>query len=130
MSMFPSPLKALTAVRGATTLVSDTPKEYEQAVIQLIQEMITLNHFEESDLLNIFFTVTSDLHSANPARITRTHFGWNKTPMMCSLEPDVTGHPPFCIRVMFQYQASSEHLPARPLYLNDAKSLRPDLSQF
>ncbi len=126
MSHSPFSEKILVAVRGATTLSSDGPEIYEQEVIQLVQELVRLNGFKESDILNIFFTVTPDLHSANPARIVRHYFDWVKTPMMCSLEPDVIGLPPFCVRVLFQYYALADEPCPRPLYLNQAKSLRPD----
>ena len=67
----------LTAIRGATTAKGNTDSLIRDVVIELIQELITLNHLKEEDIISITFTVTKDLNSCFPASIARKHFNFD-----------------------------------------------------
>lgn len=118
----------LLAVRGATTLAEDDCHLYAQELTALVRELLSANDIREEDMLNIFFTVTPDLHSDNPARIVREHFKFDRAPMLCAMEPEVIDMQPRCIRVLIQFFSSRTAEQVQPIYLNDASRLRPDLS--
>lgn len=124
----PSPLPVLRAVRGATQLPADTPQAYAHELTRLMQDLIAANDLAEDDVLTVFFTVTPDLHSDNPARVVREAFQWAQAPMFCSVEPDVAGFPPRCVRVLIQFYSLRAQRDCRPCYHNGAAALRPDLA--
>ncbi len=121
------PARNLLAVRGATTLAEDDAHLYRQELAALVRELLERNHIREQDLLNIFFTVTPDLRSDNPARIVREHFSFDRVPMMCALEPEVIDMQPRCVRILLQFFGDMPAERVCPVYLNDARHLRPDL---
>ena len=61
----------LTAIRGATTSEGNSDAFIKKAVIELIQELISLNNLEQENIISITFTVTKDLTSCFPAAIAR-----------------------------------------------------------
>ena len=62
----------LTIFRGATTAKDNSVKEIENAVVELVEELISRNNIIVNNLLSITFTVTSDLNACFPASIART----------------------------------------------------------
>ena len=71
MSEKTNPNPYLTAIRGATTAKGNKDYLIRDVVIELIQELITLNHLKEENIISITFTVTKDLNSCFPASIAR-----------------------------------------------------------
>lgn len=116
----------LCAVRGATTAEDDSPEAIEAAVKELLEHLIGSNGIEEPDVVNVLMTVTGDIHSASPPRISRILLDWQSTPFFCSVEPDIQGYPPFCIRYLIQFYSSKPKTEIRPAYLRGAAALRPD----
>ena len=57
----------ITIIRGATTATGNSAKEIEDAVVELINELISRNNLTESNLLSITFTATKDLNACFPA---------------------------------------------------------------
>ena len=51
----------ITAIRGATTSSGNTFKDIENAVVELIDELILRNSLDPKKILSITFTVTKDL---------------------------------------------------------------------
>ena len=68
----------LTALRGATTTNGDTDFFIKDAVIELIQELITRNDLNQENIISITFTVTKDLTSCFPASIARKYFNFDR----------------------------------------------------
>lgn len=120
----------LCAVRGAVDVASDTPEAITSAVAQLMQGLILQNQLTPKQAVAIFFTVTPDLHSANPAWAFRRvieNKAWEQVPLLCSQEPIVSGMMEKVVRVLIQWYPEQEGLKPCPVYLGQTVSLRPDL---
>ena len=61
----------ITFIRGATTATGNTIKEIEDAVVELIDELISRNNLLKTNLLSITFTSTKDLDACFSASIAR-----------------------------------------------------------
>lgn len=118
----------LRAIRGAITVERDEKGEIHRQVGHLLQTMLEKNQLDPSDLVLAFFTATPDLTSAFPASAAR-QVGLTQVPLMGAQELAVEGAPPRCVRVMLlaEGKAREAELPARHIYLGEAKNLRPDL---
>jgi chorismate mutase len=116
-------------VRGATTVTSNTRDEILSATTQLLAVMIRLNGIEPEDVGSALFTVTKDLDAEFPALAAR-RLGWMNVPLMCSYEIDVAGSLPRCIRILINWNTNKAQKEIVHTYINDAKQLRPDLSQL
>ena len=73
----------LVGVRGATMLKENKAAEMKQAVIELLNEMISKNSIDNNDLVSIIFTTTEDLNCAFPAASAR-EIGLGDVPLLCS----------------------------------------------
>lgn len=123
----PSVTTRIRAVRGATTVPQDTPEAIQAALDTLITELRQKNGFSEETVLNILMTVTQDIHSTSPARCVRELLGWQHTAILCALEPDIEGFPPYCLRLLIQFETDRPASQLVHVYQNDARQLRPDL---
>ena len=65
-------------IRGATTASGNSVKEIEDAVVELINELISRNNMIKANLLSITFTATKDLDACFPASIARKCNGLEK----------------------------------------------------
>ena len=115
----------LTAIRGATTSKGDTDQFIKDAVIELIQELITSNHLKEENIISITFTVTRDLTSCFPASIARKYFNFNLVAFLDCQQMFVPNDINFCIRLLALVYLDSDRKPIHP-YLNESSKLRPD----
>lgn len=115
------------AVRGAVTLSEDSPRAMEESLEELWSALMKENHLHYSDIINVFFTLTTDIHAANPARVTRKMMGWDMVAMLCSTEPEIRGFPGLCVRVLVQFETDRPVDRLHHVYLRGAASLRPDL---
>ena len=115
----------LIAIRGATTSKGDTNVFIKEAVIELIQELITLNKLNEEDIISITFTVTNDLTSCFPAAIARKYFNLNSVAFLDCQQMFVPDDIDFCIRLLALVNLESNRNPLHP-YLNGSSKLRPD----
>lgn len=117
----------LRAVRGATVVSADERDLLCDAVVELLTEMTTGNGIATEDIVSVFFTLTADLRSEFPARAARALEGWREIPMLCTVEIDVPGSLPKCIRVLMHVYSNRARDEIRHVYLGDARQLRPDL---
>ena len=115
----------LTAIRGATTTKGDTVAFIEAAVIELIQELISLNNLKQENIISITFTVTKDLTSCFPASIARKFFNFDSVAFIDCQQMYVPKDINFCIRLMALVNLRSDRKPIHP-YLNESSRLRPD----
>ncbi|MBY0449129.1 MAG: chorismate mutase [Cyanobacteria bacterium] len=127
----------LKAVRGATTIPTATPLEgdprqvYRDALLSLVKILLEKNHIASEQILSVFFTVTPDLTAYSPAKIVREAMGWDTVAIMCAQEPVIEDFPDRCVRILIQWEPSSQEAAAQPVshaYLNNAAGLRPDWS--
>ncbi len=114
------------AVRGATTVESNTSDEIIRGAKELLSLVIDTNKIEKEDIISIIFTVTHDLNAAFPAAAAR-QLGYTDIALMCMNEINVPGSPEKCIRIMLHFNSEKPNSEIKNIYLNGAKVLRPDL---
>ena len=115
----------LTALRGATTTKGDTDFFIKDAVIELIQELITQNDLNQENIISITFTVTKDLTSCFPASIARRYFNFDKVALLDCQQMFVPNDINFCIRILALVYLESDKESVHP-YLKESAKLRPD----
>ena len=115
----------LTAIRGATTAKGDSDIFIKDAVVELIQELITLNNLKQEHIISITFTVTKDLTACFPASIARKFFNFDSIAFLDCQQMFVPHDINFCIRLMALVNLRSDRQPVHP-YLNESSKLRPD----
>jgi len=114
------------ALRGATTVDADEPSLIEQAVVEVLGELLARNGLTEQDCISILFTVTPDLVSAFPATAARLG-GFGEVPLICAQEIPVPGATPRCIRVLLHVHTPRSRAELHHVYLRGAQGLRDDL---
>ncbi|HEX3010776.1 MAG TPA: chorismate mutase [Syntrophomonadaceae bacterium] len=113
-------------IRGAITIEADTASNVLEAVTLLLQTINTENDLVADDISSILFTATRDIKSIYPARAARD-LGWDKVPLLCFQEMDVTNSLPMCIRVLVNINTSKTNDQIKHVYLRKAVALRPDI---
>lgn len=116
-------------VRGATVAETNTSEDILTAARQLLALMIRLNGIESEDVASAIFTVTPDLDAEFPAFAAR-QLGWIHVPLLCSYEINVPGSLKGCVRILVNWNTPKSQSEIVHVYIKDAKSLRPDLSQL
>ncbi len=114
-------------IRGAITVLANTPEEIEKATVELINEILAQNSITTEDIAFAIFTLTKDLNSAFPAKFARLSCGFNQVPMMCYQELDVPNSIRMCLRVLFTINTDKTQKEIKHIYLKGAKALRTDL---
>jgi chorismate mutase len=116
------------ALRGATTVESDTPSLIDERTQEMMSLLMSRNELVADEVISILFSVTSDVVSRNPATATRA-MGLTDVPLIGVQEAYVEGYLPLCIRVMLHIETSSSRPRSsmRHVFLHGAKVLRPDL---
>ena len=115
----------LTAIRGAITSDGNTDKYIKIAVVELINEFISLNNIQKENIISITFTVTQDLTACFPASIARRHFHFDSVSFLDCQQMFVPNDIKFCIRMMALVNLKSNQKPVHP-YLKGSSKLRPD----
>lgn len=117
----------IRGIRGATTIDQDQGQQIIEATQELLQIMIEKNQLETEDIASVLFTTTSDIKSAFPALAAR-NLGWDKVPLMCCQEIEVSGSLPLCIRILMHVNTNKKQAEMKHIYLKEARKLRADLS--
>ena len=115
----------LKFIRGATTASGNSVEEIEDAVVELINELISRNNLIKTNLLSITFTATKDLDACFPASIARKYNGLDSVAFLDCQQMYVTNDVDFCIRVMAQVLLP-KNKPVNHPYLRGASKLRSD----
>lgn len=115
-------------VRGATMLEKNDATEMNEAVIELLQEILNKNDIKNNDLISIFFTSTKDLDCAFPAAAARK-LGLGDVPLICSQEIDVPNAPSKVVRLLMHINTNLNRDEIKHVYLRGAEVLRQDLAQ-
>lgn len=119
---------AVRALRGATTIDSDTSDDVRERTIALLEQMIERNGVEHDDIISVLFTATDDIHSLFPASAARD-IGFGDIPLICARELDIVGATPLCIRVLMHITTDRSRSELRHVYLEGASGLRDDLPE-
>ena len=112
-------------IRGATTASGNSVSEIEDAVLELINELISRNNLIKTNLFSITFTATKDLDACFPASIARKYIGLDSVAFLDCQQMYVSNDVNFCIRIMAQVLLPSKN-PIKHPYLRGASKLRPD----
>jgi chorismate mutase len=99
-----------------------------QAVAELIYQMLNRNKVSEDAVISIFLTGTSDLTCAFPAAGIRLH-GLTDVPLMCAQEMNVDGALERVVRIMAQVETDQNRSEVEHVYLRGAEVLRADLAK-
>ena len=113
------------AIRGATTSIGNTLKEIEDAVVELINELILRNSLDPKKILSITFTVTKDLDACFPASIARKRFELDSVAFLDCQQMYLPNDIDFCIRLMAFVILPANSSINHP-YLRGASKLRTD----
>lgn len=114
-------------IRGATTITNNTEEDILACTKQLLEEMITHNRVEPTDVSHVFISVTEEIDAVFPAKALREFVGWTYVPVMCMREIPVQGSLPKCIRIMMVTQTKLAQHDIHHAFQNEAVKLRPDL---
>ena len=112
-------------IRGATTASGNSIKEIEDAVVELIDELISRNNLIKKNLLSITFTATKDLDACFPASIARKCNGLDSVAFLDCQQMYVSNDVNFCIRILAQVLLPPNN-PINHPYLRGASKLRSD----
>ena len=112
-------------IRGATTATGNSFKELEDAVVELIDELISRNNLINENILSITFTTTKDLDVCFPASIARKFNGLDLVAFLDCQQMYVPNDVDFCIRIMAQVLLPPNISLKHP-YLRGASKLRAD----
>ena len=115
----------ITFVRGATTATGNSVREIEDAVVELIDELISRNNLIKKNLLSITFTSTKDLDACFPASIARKCNELDSVAFLDCQQMHVSNDVNFCIRIMAQVLLPPNFTIQHP-YLRGASKLRTD----
>jgi chorismate mutase len=117
----------LRGFRGATHLQADDAIEMEEAVSELVAEILRRNDLHTEALVSMFLTNTPDLHCAFPAAAVR-RAGLTDVPLLCAAEIDVVGAMPRVVRVMLHAESDLSRGDVQHVYLRGTEELRRDIS--
>ena len=112
-------------IRGATTASGNSVREIEDAVVELIDELISRNNLIKTNLLSMIFTTTKDLDACFPASIARKCNELDSVAFLDCQQMYVSNDVDFCIRIMAQVLFPPNY-PVKHTYLRGAAKLRTD----
>ena len=115
----------ITSIRGATTASGNSVEEIEDAVVELMDELISRNNLIKKNLISITFTATKDLDACFPASVARKCIGLDSVAFLDCQQMHVANDVDFCIRIMAQVLLPLNN-PIKHPYLRGASKLRPD----
>ena len=115
----------LWAVRGAVQAERNDAESILAAAEVVVRELLERNRLSPDRVVSVFFTCTDDLDAEFPAVAAR-RLGLDRVPLMCGREMPVRGAMERVIRVLAQYYAPYDHVPAHA-YIGAAQALRSDL---
>ncbi len=114
------------AIRGATTARDNTVEAIVTATRELLTQIVHANKLSADEVVSAVFTVTPDLTAAFPSRAARDH-GWTRVALLDAQAPAVRGDLARCIRVLILLNRDAPADSVHPIYLEAARTLRPDL---
>lgn len=116
----------MIAIRGATTIDSNTAQEIKNASAELFSEVINRNNVNLGDIVSIIFSCTKDITKAFPGKFIREDFNLNDVAIMHFNEMEVEGSLPLCIRIMVMVNSNYKD-DIKFVYLRNSTILRKDL---
>ena len=114
-------------IRGAVTVDENSKEKIWQAALHLVTKILSLNELRAENLGAIIFSTTEDLTAAFPSSAVRQLPALRLVPLFDTREPAVENSLPLCIRVLILAETDKEQNKIHHVYLEGAKTLRPDL---
>jgi len=121
------PNRTIAAVRGAISVEANTRDAIHSATSRLLAALVERNRLAPADIVSALFTTTPDLTADFPAHAAR-RLGWTDVPLLGATEMDVSGAPARIVRVLVTVRGRAAGRRLEPVYLDGARTLRPDLS--
>lgn len=115
----------MQAIRGAVKVDKDVPEEIKKQVKTLLDRLFSVNSLVPEEIVSIFFSQTKDLRSYNPAAAARDA-GYEQYSFFCLQELDIEKAPKKMIRILVHVCCEKDR-EVKPVYIGEAKKLRPDL---
>jgi chorismate mutase len=115
----------MRAIRGATTVSSNTIEAMREAVMELLDQLEERNQLHPTDIISVTFSVTRDLDAIFPAALARQRPFWDTVSMLDVQQMHVEGSLELCIRFLIHVYLPAS-TPIHHIYLRNAASLRPD----
>ncbi|MHB8295138.1 MAG: chorismate mutase [Acidimicrobiales bacterium] len=125
--MCDSPRSSVRAIRGATTLSSNTEQQVKERVAVLVGEMLDSNGLVPEQVISVLLTATDDVTAMFPATAARDA-GLGEVPLLGARELAVEGSLRLCVRVLMHITTERSPGELRHVYLEGARTLRPDLA--
>jgi chorismate mutase len=117
----------VVAVRGAIKVAGNDKASIHSAAVKLANEILVRNQIGVAEVISVICSLTEDLTAANPATGLRfDRFG--EVPLFCVQEARVDGQMDGVIRLLLTFHSPRADRP-RPVYLDGAEGLRPDLEK-
>ncbi len=116
----------MRGVRGAT-VIPPGREESENAVAELLAEMVAANGIDPDDLAAAWFSLPAELNELRAAAVAR-RMGWSRVPLLEVCQPERAEDVRRCLRVMLLWNTDREANDVRHIYLGEAARLRPDLA--
>lgn len=117
----------MLAIRGATTVASNSKEEILKETSNLIKIIISKNNLNIDNIISMCFTMTKDLDAVYPSLAVREILDIHDIPMLNYEEKHIQGSLDKCIRVMMYINTEKTKTDIKHIYLNNAKNLRKDL---
>ncbi|MDR1839935.1 MAG: chorismate mutase [Treponema sp.] len=118
-------MKKLFALRGAAQC-ENTEEDIRRQIGLMYDELLILNKLEESEIVSIIFSVTSDLNAVNPCSALRNYGrAGGDTALFSVQEPECKNSVERIVRVIIHCYLE-QGLKIRHIYRNGAEVLRPD----
>jgi prephenate dehydrogenase len=117
----------VAAVRGAVPVPANTPDHIRESTARLLRALLETNRLTPAQIVSAIFTSTEDLDADFPAHAAR-RLGWLDVPLLNAREIPVPGAMPRVVRVLLTVSGVRPGARLRPVYLDSAAALRPDLS--
>ena len=113
----------MKSIRGAIAVVDNNEASIISSAKSLILSVMNENNITEEDVVFALFTVTQDLDQAFPAKAF-SELGRKSIAAIDAVAPKIKDDLARCIRILLTINNRTNDV--KHIYLNDAKSLRPD----
>jgi len=122
------PRSTIAAVRGAIQVPKNRADAIRDSTARLLEALIAANRLKPARIVSAIFTATPDLTADFPAHAAR-RLGWTDVPLLGATEVDVPHALPRVVRVLLTVDGVAEGRRLKPVYLDGAEALRPDLAR-
>ena len=113
-------------MRGAVPVTANRAEDIVTATARLLTALLEANGIAREQIVSAIFTATDDLDADFPAHAAR-RLGWTDVPLLNAREIPVPGSMRRVVRVLLTVSGVTPGARLRPVYLDDAAALRPDL---